>query len=351
MMMFSPDSAIDGAVLDVILRKAEEIRKATGVTVPLPDERGPVTDALMASMMLRRGAPRQLTLDLRLADGVGVMEARWRDAAENEKKSRARFAQNAMKPQEVAPEWEKVRMLLGSPADAKLFVERAMARFGVPLETRKTILLAHVNALESGLRERLAEHNLIGSVRLATLEPAPSGSALLTRTHPLTATLAEALVEASLDPDTLSGLGIGRVGAWPTAAVQQLTRVVLLRVRFKLTVHARKERLLLAEEAALVAIEGGRIVAASEAARKLLNAPAMADLAPVARDRFIAKAKEDLARLLEGPIADFVRLRAQELMADHARLRAASGSAARVTVEAVLPPDVIGLFTLMPGEA
>jgi len=35
-MMFSPDSAIDGAVLEVILRKAEEIRKATGVTVPLP---------------------------------------------------------------------------------------------------------------------------------------------------------------------------------------------------------------------------------------------------------------------------------------------------------------------------
>jgi superfamily II DNA or RNA helicase len=94
-MMFSPDSAIDGAVLDVILRKAEEIRKATGVTVPLPDERGPVTDALMASMMLRRGAPRQLTLDLRLDDGAKVMEAQWRDAAENERKSRARFAPRA----------------------------------------------------------------------------------------------------------------------------------------------------------------------------------------------------------------------------------------------------------------
>ena len=349
-MMFSPDSAIDGAVLDVILRKAEEIRKATGVTVPLPDERGPVTDALMASVMLRRGAPRQLTLDLRLDDGVKVMEARWRDAAESEKKSRARFAQNAMKPQEVAPEWEKVRTLLGSPADARLFVERAMARFGVPLETRKTVLLAHVDALEAGLRGRLAEHDLTGSVRLATAEPSPSGTALLTRTHPLTATLAEALVEASLDPETLSGLGIGRVGAWPTTAVEQMTRLALLRVRFKLTVHARKERLLLAEEAALVAIDGGRIVAVGEAARELLNAPAMADLAPVARDRFICKAKEDLPSLLEGQIAEFVRSRAQELMVDHARLRAASGSASRVTVEAVLPPDVIGLFVLMPGE-
>ncbi|ASY43971.1 helicase [Sphingobium xenophagum] len=350
-MMFSPDSAIDGAVLEVILRKAEEIRKATGVTVPLPEERGPVTDALMASMMLRRRGSPQLTLDLRFEDSVKAVEARWRDASENERKSRARFAQNAMKPQEVAPEWEKVRALLGSPADARVFVERAMARFGIPLEPRKAMLLAHVDALDAGLRERLAEHDLKGSVRLATMEPAPSGTALLTRTHPLTATLAEALVEASLDPESLSGLGIGRVGAWPTAAVQQVTRLALLRIRFKLTVHARKERLLLAEEAALVAVQGTRIVAVGEEARELLNTPATADLAPVARDRFIAKAKEELPSLLEGSIAEFVRSRAEELMQDHARLRIASGSASRVTVEAVLPPDVIGLFTLMPGEA
>lgn len=349
-MMFSPDSAIDGAVLEVILRKAEEIRKATGVTVPLPDNRGPVTDALMASMMLRRGGTRQLALDLRLDDGTKAMEVRWRDASESEKKSRARFAQNAMKPQEVAPEWEKVRTLLGSPADARVFIERAMSRFGVPLEPRKTLLVAHVHALEAGLKERLTQRGLSGSVRLAMVEPAPSGTALLTRTHPLTATLAEALVEASLDPEALSGLGIGRVGAWPTSAVQQMTRVALLRIRFKLTVHARKERLLLAEEAALVALQGGKIVASGEAARALLNTPATSDLASSARDRFIGKSKEDLPSLLDGPLADFVKTRAEELMQDHARLRAAAGSASRVTVEAVLPPDVIGLFVLMPSE-
>lgn len=349
-MMFSPDSAIDGAVLEVILRKAEEIRKATGVTVPLPDNRGPVTDALMASMMLRRGGTRQLALDLRLDDGTKAMEARWRDASESEKKSRARFAQNAMKPQEVAPEWEKVRTLLGSPADARVFIERAMSRFGVPLEPRKTLLVAHVHALEAGLKERLAQRNLSGSIRLAMVEPAPSGTALLTRTHPLTATLAEALVEASLDPEALSGLGIGRVGAWPTSALQEMTRVALLRIRFKLTIHARKERLLLAEEAALVALQGGKIVASGEAARALLNTPATCDLALSARDRFIGKAKEDLPSLLGGPLADFVKTRAEELMQDHARLRAAAGSASRVTVEAVLPPDVIGLFVLMPSE-
>jgi hypothetical protein len=92
-LMFSPDSAIDGAVLQVILRKAEAIQKATGVAVPLPDERGPVTDALMASMVLRRGSPQQYDFFDQLSDGAEAMERTWRDAEEAEKKSRSLFAQ------------------------------------------------------------------------------------------------------------------------------------------------------------------------------------------------------------------------------------------------------------------
>jgi hypothetical protein len=347
-MMYSPDSAIDGAVLEVVLRKAEEIRKTTGVTVPLPDERGPVTDALMAAMMMRHRSDGQLMLDLGIGDSPQAMDARWRDALEKEKKSRARFAQNAMKPQEVAPEWQKARDLLGSPEDARRFVQAAMARFGVPLEEKKTVLLAHIQGLDAGLRERLAERELTGTLRLALTEPAPAGATLLTRTHPLAATLAESLVEASLDPEALADLGIGRVAAWETGAVPRLTRVVLLRIRYKLTIHARKERLLLAEEAALVAFQGSTLVAAGGEARALLQAEASGDLAPAAQVRTVAKAREELPNLLAGPIADYVKERCGQLGEDHARLRAAAGAAPRVSVEPVLPPDVIALFVLLP---
>lgn len=351
-MMFSPDSGIDGAVLDVILRKAEEIRKATGVTVPLPDERGPVTDALMAAVMLRRGGGghQQLTLDLQLTNGVQVMETRWRDASENEKRSRARFAQNAMKPSEVAPEWEKVKSLLGSPEETLEFVERAMSRFGVPLEKKKSLQLAHVHALQPSLKEKLEQRGLKGSLKLAMQEPAPLGTSVLTRTHPLTSSLAECLLEASLDSEALPDLGIGRVGAWPSTAVSQMTRVVLLRIRYKLTVHARRERLLLAEEAALVALDSNTVITSGTKARELLASPATADLAPIARDRMINAARAALPNLLSGPIAEFARKRAEELAEDHARLRAAAGSASRVSVEPIIPPDVIGLFVLVPGE-
>ena len=351
-MMFSPDSAIDGAVLDVILRKAEEIRKATGVTVPLPDERGPVTDALLAAMMLRRsgGIQKQLMLDLQLGNGIQVMETRWRDASENEKRSRTRFAQNAMKPSEVAPEWDKVKSLLGSPAETLEFLKQAMSRFGVPLEKKKSLRLAHVHALQDSLKEKLEQRGLKGTLKLATQEPVPSGASLLTRASPLTSSLAECLLEASLDTGALADLGIGRVGAWPSAAVTQMTQIALLRIRYKLTVHARRERLLLAEEAALVALDNNTVIASGCLARDLLASPATADLAPVARDRMINAAKITLPELLNGPISVFVKNRAAELIEDHARLRAAAGSVSRVSVESIIPPDVIGLFVLVPGD-
>jgi hypothetical protein len=51
---------------------------------------------------------------------------------------------------------------------------------------------------------------------------------------------------------------------------------------------------------------------------------------------------------LEGSIADYARERSKALAEDHARVRAAAGSA-RVSVEPVLPADVIGLYVLVPA--
>ena len=229
------------------------------------------------------------------------------------------------------------------------FVEKAMSRFGVSLDKKRSVYLAHVHALESSLKEKLGQRGLEGSIKLVIAEPAPSGTSLLTRTHPLTACLAESLVEASLDQELMPDLGIGRVGAWPSTAVSVMTRVVLLRIRYKLKVHSRKEQLLLAEEAALVALQGDKVFAINDAAREILNTEATADLASIASDRLVDTAKQELPKLLAGPIATFVNERTEELVGDHARLRAAAGAASRVSVEAVLPPDVIGMFVIMPG--
>jgi hypothetical protein len=87
----------------------------------------------------------------------------------------------------------------------------------------------------------------------------------------------------------------------------------------------------------------------AEATRALLEQAASSDLAQVARQRLVAKAIEQMPAVLNGPIGIYARDRAQALAADHARVRAAAAGSPRVTVEPVLPPDVIGLYVLVPA--
>jgi superfamily II DNA or RNA helicase len=351
-LLYSPDSAIDGAVLDVILRKAEAIRKATGVTVPLPDERGAITGALMNAVLLRKGRSQQLSLDLGLFEAAASMETRWRDAEEGERRSRARFAQNAIKPEEVIPEWRRWRELLGDSGDVRRFVERAMSRFDAPLEsTLGTPLRAHLAALPSAVRERLAARGLEGSIQLVFEEPAPANTEVVVRSHPLPGTLAEALLESALNPGSNLLAPVGRTGAWMTSSVSTITTIALLRLRFKLTIRSRRERLLLVEEAGAIAFEGGSEMPSTvgESARRLLELEASGNLAGVARDRLIAQARQRVEVLLNGSIAAYAQERSLTLGEDHARVRASGVNVPRVTVEPVLPADVVGLFVLIPG--
>jgi hypothetical protein len=63
----------------------------------------------------------------------------------------------------------------------------------------------------------------------------------------------------------------------------------------------------------------------------------------------LAQAIERTAAALEGSIAAYARERSQALAEDHARVRAAVAGGARVSVEPVLPPDIIGLYVLVPA--
>jgi len=351
-LLYSPDSAIDGAVLEVILRKAEAIRKATGVTVPLPEQREAVTGALLNAVLLHKGRTEQLSLEFGFARDAASFETRWRDAEEGERRSRARFAQNAIKPEEVAPEWRRWRELLGGPAEVRQFVARAMSRLDAPLETGKAgAVRAHLAALPSAVSERLASRGMEGSIRLVFEEPAPTGATVVVRSHPLPATLAEALLEGALNPGSSPVPSLGRTGAWPSSAVKVLTIVAILRLRYKLIVHGRRERLLLVEEAGAIALQGSDEVpfATGENARTLLEAEASGNLAEVARNRLVVQARHRMEATLGGMIAAHAVERAQALSQDHARVRTAGVNVPRVTVEPVQPADIVGLFVLTPG--
>ncbi len=348
-LLYSPDSSIDGAVLQVVLRKAEAIRKATGVTVPLPEERSAVAGALLNALLLRKGRSEQLRLDLgiELSADTDEVDRRWRDAEEGERRSRAVFAQNTLRPDEVIPEWQRWQALLGGPEDVRRFLARAMGRLNAGLEhSSGGTELAHLEALPPTVLERLAARGLQGTLRITFQEPAPPNAEVVVRSHPLPSTLADFLLESALQPSETTGRSLGRCGVWATKDVSSQTFVLLMRLRFKLFVYGRQEKLLLVEEAAPSHI--------GDEAFELLRSPATENLAAVAQERIVRQAltRIEAMRGESGPIAAYAAQRAKILLADHERVRSATASmpgAPRVTVEPVLPPDVLGVYVLIPG--
>ena len=357
-LLYGENNPVDGAVLNVILRKAEAIRRELGVPVPLPDDDHSLTQALLSAVLLRhQGRRAQQTLDFGELTPARDLDLLWTDLAERTKANRTVFAQRGLKPEEVLPEWQRARSALGDAQAVRRFVERSLARLGAAPEVRrragKEILRVPLLALPPALRERLAAQGLDGRVDLDFAPPAAPGCSPVHRAHPLVATLAEHLLEFTLDEraeGTADPARLGRTGAWVSPAVTQMTTVLLLRLRHQLTLgRGDGARTLMVEEALPVALVGKNDPQWQIAppVADWFAAPAGNELAPAARERFIRAALDTLAQQ-NAALESLAAQRAELLLADHRRVRDAARARGEYQVRALLPVDVIAVYVLLP---
>lgn len=367
-LMYGANNPVDGAVLEVILRKGEAIRRELGVPVPLPDAGHTLTQALMKAILLKRKAvaPRQTSFAFLELEEAKQINARWSDAAEKAKQNRTIFAQRRLRPADVLPEWHRTLAAIGDHEHVYRFTERALARLGSGLETLKKGFKAPLSPLPEDVRERLEAEGLTGTLRLTFDYPPMGRYRSVTRSHPLVTVLAETLLSRTLaaeaPPDAASpsylpapadpGV-LGRVGCWVSLAVTTRTVVAIVRLRHQLVsakgAKGRRSSVLLVEEATAIAWSGAEIavIKEGESAFGLLVPPPFGDPPPHVHDRNIAQALDQLsARLAD--LDAFASRRAQALLADHERVRESSRGRGGHEVHALLPPDVIGLYVLLP---
>jgi superfamily II DNA or RNA helicase len=352
-MLYGEDNPVDGAVLQVILRKAESIRKELGVLVPMPDDEGKLTQALMNAVLLRKGTPlnAQSQLDL-FGEPAKEIDLAWQSAKEKAKQNRSIFAQRRLKPEDVLPEWRKSAAVLGGEADVERFVNRAASQLGAPLQPVKQHFKLLTEHLPGTVQERLAAEGLFGTLRIDFHQPAAQGATFVHRTHPLVAVLADTLLEQALDatPSGDDAAAVARAGAAFVSAVSLKTTVLLLRVRHQLTVtHGTSTRLLMCEEAVAVAATGSDPFAelSPEQTRQLLGAEATRNMPAPLRDRQLQSALDALPGW-QPQFEAIAKARAQTLLQDHRRVREAAEGRGSYQVTASLPVDVMGLYVLLP---
>lgn len=352
-MLYGEDNPVDGAVLQVILRKAESIRKELGVLVPMPDNEGKLTQALMNAVLLRKGAAlnAQSQLDL-FGEPAKEIDLAWQSAKEKAKLNRSIFAQRRLKPEDVLPEWRKSAAVLGGEADVERFVSRAAAQLGAPLQPVKQHFKLLTEHLPAAVRERLAAEGLVNTLRIDFHQPAAQSAAFVHRTHPLVSVLADTLLEQALDEGTSAAddAPVARAGAAFVQGVSLKTTVLLLRIRHQLTVTVGSQtRLLMCEEAVAVAAAGSQPFAElpSEETRQLLGATATRNMPAPLRDRQLQTALDALP-VWAPQLKTIAEARAQALWEDHRRVREAAEGRGSYRVTATLPVDVMGLYVLLP---
>ncbi len=137
---FGADNPVDGVVLDVLLNKAREIHRTLGTYVPVPEDSKSVMEAVLNALFLRgysRQDPQQLVFDF-MPESVDVLHHRWERDAEQEKVTRTRFAQRALKPAEVRRELDAVDAVLGDPHAVEDFVLNAAQHLQLTIEHDRT---------------------------------------------------------------------------------------------------------------------------------------------------------------------------------------------------------------------
>jgi superfamily II DNA or RNA helicase len=352
-MLYGEDNPVDGAVLQVILRKAESIRKELGVLVPMPDDQGKLTQALLNAVLLRRHRPigpqAQVTFDF--GEPAREIETAWQSAREKAAKNRSIFAQRRLKPDDVLPEWRKSAAVLGGEQDVRRFVSRAMSQLGAALEPYKQHFKVHLDSLPTTLRERLVAEGLAGTLRADFTQPSAQGATYIQRTHPLVAALADTLLEQALDGFTNDADGVARAGAAFVADVSLKTTVLLLRLRHQLSVtRDNQTRLMLCEETVAVSAVGSAPLTelCPSDARELLGGEAVRNMPAVVRDRLIQQALDALP-IWNETLGTIAESRANALLADHRRVREAAEARGSYQVTASLPVDVMGVYILAPA--
>ena len=358
-LIYGANNPVDGAVLEVILRKAKKISDELGVPVPLPDDGHSLSQALMKAVLLRnreRDGKRQQSFSFVEMEEAKAIETRWRDSAEKMKKNRTVFAQRRLKPEDVLPEWRKSLAALGGREDVQRFTGRALARLGGALEpmgsSGRRGFKTPLTALPEDVRERLEAEGLEGSILIDFDYPAAPRCRPVQRSHPLVSVLAETLLERTLGNVAMADVNdpglLGRVGCWVAENVTSRTLVALVRLRHQLnSQRGTQATALLVEEATAIAWTGGPAPLEGADALALLSPVPVSDPPSHVRERAVALALGQLeARISE--LDTFAERRAQALLADHRRVREAAEALGRYSVKALLPADVIGLFVLLP---
>lgn len=357
-MFYGEDNPVDLAVMDVLIRKAETIRRRLGIAVSVPQRSGAIMDSVFEAIFHGRGTARQLALgmdvDAALERQAAALDAEWTSIEERQGRSRTIFSQQSIHPELVRREMDEVRASLGSTAVVDRFVRTISNRLNTPLVDRNGQTLMPLNGMPDRITALFSDRRGNAPLPVSFTFPVPEGVYHLSRTSDVVESLATIAIDGALDPK-LTLRPARRSSAILTDAVEIETTLAVARLRVHLqTVGRTGAREMLAEESLLLRWRWGEDeelhLLADDEVQRLLDVGPTAIITDAHRERTIRRALADV-RHWRPLIDQRAHARARDVLEAHRRVRdvAELTGAGRLNAEPMLPVDILGLFVFLPA--
>jgi superfamily II DNA or RNA helicase len=359
-LLFSKDSAVDGVVLDVILRKVREIKRATGINVPFPEDSKSIIDTITQSLLLnpdrkistQRGKNNnQVEFDFEEFNEARKIEIevtdKYKKAADLATHSRSIFAQHAIKADEIEKDLRENDEAIGSPDAVERFVVEGLRTiFGVQIDREKSGYLLYTFNLPPSAKSLLPSESIL---KVSFESPTPENHIYIGRNHPLVEQLCQIVLAHSISRDKFKA---ARASVLRTAAVKTTTTLLMFRCRNVIEELKPSGHQLVAEEMLLWGYRGTpgdeSYLPSQEAKELLAIAQASGDIAPERSARLVNEAIASLPQLR--PAFDkLAEERCQHLVEAHERFSSLVEKKRFGVVYPVLPMDVLGVYILLPA--
>lgn len=359
-LLYGADNPIDGIVLDVLLRKVREIKKATGINVPFPEDSQSIIDTITQALLLnpnrriekKRDDQQQVLFDFTAFDEAAAAKAnvtrKVDEAAEREKVSRSIFAQNAIKAHEIEEDLRAVDEAIGDPKAVQDFVTATLAGlFGVQVTKEREGFGIVMGNLPTQLVDLLPAGRV---VKVSFESPTPEGYHYLGRNHRFVEQLCQLVMANTLAKQDKRA---ARAAVIRTRQVTTKTTLLLFRCR-NVIEQGKGGHQIVAEEMLLWGWRGTpqdkKFLDHAESKALLTAARASSDLSPQARAGFLENELRLFASL-ESQFDVIAEEQSKRLVAAHERFSALMDKQRFQVVYPVLPMDLLGVYTLLPEAA
>ena len=358
-MLYGADNPIDGVVLDVLLRKVKEIKRATGINVPFPEDSQSIIDTITQALLLNpkraistQDSSQGLLFDFSDFEEAATAKARVThkldQAAAREQASRSIFAQHAIKAHEIEADLREVDEAIGDPKAVESFVTSVLNNLlgvqTVPHGKGYRVVTANMPA---PLRELLpaGETLLLGFV-----SPTPEGFHYVGRNHRFVEQLCQVVMANTVNRQDKRA---ARAAVIRTRAVRTKTTLLLFRCR-NVIEQAKSHQQIVAEEMLLWGWRGTpdqhEFLDHLAAKALITEAGASSDLSLQARTSFLDNELMLLGQL--GTAFEGVAEQQSKRLVDaHERFSSLMDKQRFQVVYPVLPMDLLGVYVLLPEAA